>query len=144
MVLAKVALGFCGALVLAGAYSFHDGVVRVDIDEHHGNGTHLHVWAPAAIAPAAMYFVPKHYFRDATKEIEPWLPTLRVLTKELEKYPEAQLVEVRDSSDHVRVGVHRGKLMVDVESQDEMVHVSCPLVVMREVGNALEASAAGI
>lgn len=144
MILGKVALGFCGALVLAGVYSFHDGVVRVDVDEHKGNGTHLHVWAPAAIVSTAMYFVPRHEFRDAAKEIEPWLPTLRVLTKELEKYPEAHLVEVHDSQDHVRVGVHRGKLMVDVESQDETVHVSCPLVVMREVGNALEADAPGI
>jgi hypothetical protein len=144
MVLAKVALGFCGALVLAGAYSFHDGVVRVDVDENHSKGTHLHVWAPALIVPTAMYFVPRQHVRDAAKGMEPWLPTIRVLTKELEKYPEAQLVEVRDSNDHVRVGVHRGKLFVDVESSDEKVHVSCPLIVIREVGNALEADAPGI
>jgi hypothetical protein len=144
MVLAKVALGFCGALVLAAAYSFHDGVVRVDVDENHSNGTHVHVWAPAAVVPTVMYFVPRQHFRNAGREIEPWLPTLRVLAKELEKYPEAQLVEVRDSNDHVRVGVHKGKLLVDVESQDETVHVACPLVVMREVANALEASAPGI
>jgi hypothetical protein len=144
MVLAKVALGFCGALLLAGAYSFHDGVVRVDVDENHNNGTHVHVWAPAAIVPTALYFVPRQQFRNAAREMGPWLPTLRVLTKELEKYAEAQLVEVRDANDHVRVGVHRGKLVIDVESREENVHVSCPIVIMREVGNALEADAPGI
>jgi hypothetical protein len=142
MILTKVALGFCGALVLAGAYAFHDGVLRVDEDD--GNGRHVHVWVPAAIVPTAMYFVPRHHLQHAAAEIGPWLPMLRVLTKELQKYPEVQLVEVRDPDDHVRIGVHGGKLQIDVASQKEKVHVSCPLVVLREVANALEADARGI
>jgi hypothetical protein len=33
MLLAKAALGMGSALVLAGAYTFHEGVIRVDVDE---------------------------------------------------------------------------------------------------------------
>ena len=90
MLLAKLALGFCGTVAVAGVYVFHEGVMRVDEDR--ADGRHVHVWFPAAVVPMAMYVVPSHYFERATSEAGPWLPTLRALTKELRKYPEAELV----------------------------------------------------
>lgn len=141
MLLAKVGIAFCGALVFAGAYVFHDGLMRVD--EDHGDGRQMHVWLPAAIVPTAMHFVPRRHLEHAAVQMGPWLPTLRVLTKELEKYREAQFVDVRDVNEHVRIGTHNGKLLIDVDEPGERVHVSCPLVMMREVANELEADAPG-
>jgi hypothetical protein len=139
MLLAKIAVGFCGTLVLAGAYTFHEGVMRVD--EDHGDGRHVHVWVPAAIVPMAVRVVPKRRLEHAAVQIGPWLPTLRVLTKELEKYPETELVDVRDSRQHVRIGTHHGRLLIDVDAPGESVHAACPLVMIRDVANALEADA---
>ena len=51
MLLAKLALGFCGTIFVAGAYTFHEGVMRVDADNP--GGPHIHVWVPAAIVPRA-------------------------------------------------------------------------------------------
>ena len=59
MIFAKVALGFFGTIVLAGTYTFHEGILRVD--EDHGDGRHVHVWAPAAIVPMALHVIPKHH-----------------------------------------------------------------------------------
>ena len=55
LLLAKLALGMTGTIVLAGVYTFHDGVMRVDVDDR-GQGHHVHVWAPAAVV------VPCHSF----------------------------------------------------------------------------------
>lgn len=142
MLLAKLALGLGGTIVLAGAYTFHDGVMRVD--EDHINGKHVHVWLPAAIVPMAMHVVPKRHLEHAAAQAAPWLPTLRALTKELEKYPEAQLVEVRDSNGHVSVRTHNGKLVIDVDEPGEQVHVACPLAMMDDISRELAANAPGV
>jgi hypothetical protein len=52
MLLAKAALGLGGALVLAGAYTFREGVIRIDVDESRGGGSHVHMWVPATAAPS--------------------------------------------------------------------------------------------
>jgi hypothetical protein len=144
MLLANLALGVGATIVLAGAYTFHDGVMRVD--EDNSNGRHVRVWAPAAIVPMAMHFVPRHNMEHAAEQVRPWLPTLRALTKELEKYPNAEFVDVRDNDgdQHVRISTHNGKLLIDVDQPDEHVHVACPLAVMRDVANELEANAPGV
>jgi len=142
MLLAKLALGFGGTLVLAGAYTFHEGVMRVD--EDHVDGRHVHVWVPAAVVPLAMHAVPKRYLEQANGQAAPWLPTLHALTKELKKYPEAELLEVLDSSGHVRVRTHNGNLLIDVDEPGEQVHVACPLGMLEHVAHELENDAPGV
>jgi hypothetical protein len=144
MLLANLALGVVGTVVLAGAYTFHDGIMRVD--EDHGDGRHVHVWVPAAIVPMAMHVIPRQHMEHAAEQARPWLPTLRALTKELEKYPYAEFVDVRDGSEnnHVRVRTSDGKLLIDVDEPGEHVHVACPLAMMRDVANELEANAPGV
>jgi hypothetical protein len=141
MLLAKLALGLGGTVAVAGAYTFHDGVMRVD--EDHSNGRHVHVWVPAAVVPAAMHFVPKERLAEAAVQASPWLPTLRAVTKELRKYPEAELIDVTDgsASDHVRIRTRNGKLSIDVDEPGEHVHVACPLAVVEGVADELEANA---
>jgi hypothetical protein len=137
MLLAKLALGFCGTVAVAGAYTFHEGVMRVDEDHH--DGRHVHVWVPAALVPMAMHVVPSRHLERAAAQASSWLPTLRALTKDLKKYPETILVEVEDHSQHVRVRTHQGKLLVDVTEPGEDVHVACPLAMMEDIERQLEA-----
>lgn len=142
MLVAKLALGLCGTVVAAGAYTFHEGVMRVD--EDHFDGRHVHVWIPAAIVPMALHVVPSRHIERATAQVGPWLPTLRALTKELKRYPEAELVEVEDAHQHVRIRTHQGKLLIDVTEPGETVHVACPLATMEDVTRELEAKSPGV
>jgi hypothetical protein len=142
MLFAKLALGLCGTVVVAGAYTFHEGVMRVDEDHH--DGRHVHVWVPAAIVPMAMHVIPSRHFGPAAANIGPWLPMLRALTKELKRYPETELVEVEDSRQHVHIRTHQGKLLIDVTNPGEDVHVACPLAMLEDVANQLEAKAPGV
>jgi hypothetical protein len=142
MLLAKIALGLCGTVAAAGAYTFHEGLMRVD--EDHGDARHVHVWVPAAIVPMAMHVVPNRHLSHAAAQAGPWLPTLRALTKELRKYPDAELVEVEDGNEYVRVRTKNGKLLVDVNEPGETVHVACPLAMIEDVSRQLEARAPGV
>jgi hypothetical protein len=136
LLLAKVALGFGGTLVLAGAYTFHDGVLQVD--EDHVGGRHVHVWVPAAVVPIAMHVVPKRHIEHAAEQMQPFLPTIRALTKGLKKYPEVELVDVSSPGEHVNIRTHNGKLLIDVYQEDEQVHVACPLAMLEHVSHELE------
>ena len=137
MLLAKIALGFFGTVALAGAYTFHEGVMRVDEDHH--DGRHVHVWVPAAIVPMAMHVIPSRNFDRAVAEVGPWLPSLHTLLKELKKYAEAELVDVQDRKQHVRIRTHQGKLLIDVTEPGEDVHVACPLAMIQDIASQLEA-----
>jgi len=138
MLLAKAALGLGGTIVLAGAYTMREGVIRVDVDEFRSGGSHVHMWVPAAAVPMVMHLVPDKHMRHASEHAREALPILRAVLKELKKYPDAEFVEVTDPREHVRVRTHDGKLQIDVEGVDENVHVLCPLSTIDDVTSQLE------
>src|SRR5271170_6368788 len=137
ILLAKIALGFGATVLLAGAYTFHEGVLRVDVDESRGRGQHVHVWVPAAIVPMAMHFVPRQQMLRAGEHSAKFMPLVHAVAKELQKYPEAELVEVRDGMQYVRIRTHDGKLLIDAEEPGQTVHVSCPLATIDDVSREL-------
>ena len=138
VVLAKAALGLGGTLVLAGAYTMREGVIRIDVDEFRSGGSHVHVWVPAAAVPMAMHFVPSERMRCASEQAREALPILHAVVKELKKYPDAVFVEVVDSNERVQIRTHGRKLQIDVEDHNEKVHVLCPLSTIEDVTIQLE------
>ena len=79
MLLAKAALGVGGTLALAGAYTFHEGVIRIDVDEHRAGGSHVHMWVPAAAVPMAMHLVPQKHLREVAEHSREALPIVEVV-----------------------------------------------------------------
>lgn len=145
LILAKAALGLGATMAMAGVYVFHEGVIRVDVDEHRAGGSHVHFWVPATVVSAGMHFVPKEQMNRATEEARPFLPVLREVAKELEKYPNVELVDVTDARDHVRVAMVDGKLQIDAVSGDgDVVHLSVPARVLRDVADELEENTPGV
>jgi len=138
MLLAKAALGLGGTIVVAGAYTMREGVIRIDVDEYRSGGSHVHMWVPAAAVPMAMHFVPSNHMRHASEQAREALPILHAIVKELKKYPDADFVEIDDNHEHVRMRTHGGKLQIDVDAPDEKVHVLCPLSAIEDVTRQLE------
>lgn len=143
ILLAKAALGLGGTLVLAGAYTMREGVIRVDVDEYRSGGSHVHVWVPAAAVPMAMHFVPREHMRHAVEHAREFMPTARAIVKELKKFPDADLVEIVDGEQHVQIRTHAGKLQIDVDAPGEKVHLLCPLATLGDVSRQLEFNAPG-
>ena len=143
MLLAKAALGLTGMLFVAGAYTFHEGVIRIDVDEHRAGGSHVHMWVPAAAVPMAMHFVPQKHLREAAERSREALPIAHAIVKELKKYPDLDLVEVVDGEQHVQIRTRHGKLQIAVETPDQQVHLLLPLSTLDDVTRQLEANAPG-
>jgi hypothetical protein len=139
--LAKAALGLCGTLTLAGVYAFHEGVIRVDVDQNRSDGSHVHVWVPATVVPVGLRVVPRHNLEKAAAQVRPYLPMLREISKELKKYPNAELVDVRDATEHVRISVNDAMLYIDVVSDTDNIHVSFPAETISDVADRFEAIA---
>jgi hypothetical protein len=81
--LAKAALGIGGTLVMAGAYTFHQGVIRVEVDESRASGSHVHLWVPAAAVPMAMRLVPKQQLMYASEQGRDFVPLAHAILKVL-------------------------------------------------------------
>src|SRR5579863_1272525 len=141
MFFAKLALGFGGTLVLAGAYTFREGTIRVDVDEFRTDGAHVHFWVPAAAVPMALHFVPKRHMAHNMHQLQEWMPTVHTFLKELQKYPNSEFVDVKDAEQHVHIGTQNGKLQIDVDSPDEKVHILCPVETIEDVTTELATSA---
>ncbi len=140
MILAKIALGMLGTVVVAGAVLSSEGIVTVRVREKKPEGSRVVVVAPAMLVPMGLRFVPKGNLREAAAELRPWLPTIRVATQELEKCADGTLVEVIDATDHVQVMKRGGSIVVDVDDADETVHVSAPLGALRRAIEQLAAA----
>jgi hypothetical protein len=138
ILLAKFALAVTTTVAVAGVYTFREGVIRVDVDEHHEGGSHVHFWLPAAAVPAALHFAPKHHIAHAADKAREFLPIARTLIHELEKYPNADFVDVQDGEDHVQIRTRNGKLQIDVHESDDTVHVLVPLSTLEDVSVQLE------
>jgi len=142
MIIAKLALGLASTMIFAAVYTFREGVIRVDVDEHRDDGSHVHFWVPAAAVPMAMHFVPKRHFREIPAEAADCLPLLRIVTSELRRYPNTTFVDVEDGDDHVRVATVGNKLQIDVVNPEENVHVAIPLSTLNDVAHQLAYEAA--
>ncbi len=141
---AKVALGLSATLAMSTAYVFHEGVISVDVDEHRAGGSHVHFWVPATAVNVGLHAVPHRNLEDAAGKVQPYLPLIRTLAKELKKYPNAELVDVRDGKDHVRIAIVDGKIQIDAIDHDQTVHVRVPIETLEDVSDRLEANVPSI
>ena len=134
---AKIALG-CGAgLIMMTAYTFRQGLLRIDVDESRGHGSHVHLWMPAAAVPMAMHLIPSRHFRHLDDHTWKCMPLVHSVAKELERYPEAEFVEVQDGAQHIQVRTHHGVLLIDVDEPGDHVHVAVPLATIDDVATQL-------
>jgi hypothetical protein len=136
--LGKVTGSVVGGLALVGAWVVHGGAVRVVVDEQEPGGHHVHLFLPAALVPVGLEFVPDQKLRGASAELHPWLSAIQAASQELASLPDSDLVEVREWGQHVRINTRGARLVIDVESPGERVHVSFPLWTMDRVARKLE------
>jgi len=145
LLIAKAAIGLGATLALSTADVFHEGVIRVDVDEHRDGGSHVHLWVPATAVSGSLRVVPRHYIQHAAERTRAYLPVIREVAKELRKYPCAELVDVRSADhEHVRIAVHNGRIYVDAVDKENDIHIAVPVETVADVADRLEAAAPGI
>jgi hypothetical protein len=127
ILLAKVALGMAGAAFVGAGLLCSEGFVQVKVDQKDPQGHHIDVIAPAALGPIAAHFIPARNLEDASRQIRPWLPVIDTSLDALRATNDIVLVEVSEPGQHVKVSKIGGSIVVDVNDQNETVHVSAPL-----------------
>jgi hypothetical protein len=139
LLMAKIALGLAGTAVAGAGLLCSEGLIEVNVVEKQPEQHHVFVVAPAMIVPLGMHFAPKRELAKASREVQPWLPTIRAAMEELRRCKDMTLVEVNDHEQHVRVAKQGGAIVVDVKDEEDLVHVSAPV---RAIASAIEELAA--
>lgn len=139
ILLGKVVLGIAGTAVAGAGLLCSEGLVHVNVLQKGAERHHIHVIAPALLLPIGMHFAPKDHLAEAAEEIRPMMPLIRETLKQLEQCEDLPFVEVNQPGKHVRIAKSGGSIVVDVESEEESVHISTPI---RALSSAVEELAA--
>lgn len=137
ILLGKIALGIAGFAVAGAGMLCSEGFVDVNVVQHRDSPPHLHVIAPAMLAPIAVRLVPNDKLADASEKLRPWLPTIRAALDSLRDSPDLTLVEVSDPDEYVHVEKRYGDIVVDVANRKETVHLSVPIRAIHSTVEAL-------
>jgi hypothetical protein len=81
---------------------------------------------------------PQHPLEQAAEQTKPYLPVFRAVAKELQKYPNAEFIDITDEEQHMHIGTVNGKLHIDVVGDDKTVHVQVPVETLMDVADRLE------
>jgi len=92
------------------------------------------------VATWGVHLAPEERLREHLRHSSVHLALAQVALRELEKVPDALLVEVESPTEHVRVQTRRGSFVVDVDDPGETVHVAVPIRAARKVMEELEAN----
>jgi len=117
-------------LILAlgvGVWVSHAGMIAVNVVEHRPGGDEVHVKVPGALVEMALPFVPDVVCMDASGEMEKWGPVLKSICGELRSMDDGVLVEVSGRRENVLIHKKGGSVIIDVDSDDETVHITMPL-----------------
>jgi len=139
ILLGKVGLGIIGTALAGAGIICSEGMISVNVETRQPEKHHVFVVAPAMLVPIAMHFVPKDLLGEQAREIQPWMPTIRVALDALSESDDITFVEVRELGQDVRVAKSGGSIVVDVNDNEETVHVSTPI---RPISSAIEELAA--
>jgi hypothetical protein len=139
ILLGKIALGIVGTAVAGVGVLCSEGMIEVKVVERQPEVHHVYVIAPAMLVPIGMHFAPQRDLSRAAAQIRPWLPTIRAALDQLRESDDVTLVEVKEPGEHVRVAKEGGSIVVDVQDEDETVHVSTPI---RAISSTIEQLAA--
>ncbi len=121
------------------AFAVHNaGMMEVDVDSHGPGGDDVRIVFPAFLAHIAISLVPSSVFEHIDDQALEWMPVVADVSRKLEEYPDFVLVEVTSRNETVLITKKQGTLVVEVESDDENVHVALPLSLVGRVVNKLQ------
>ena len=140
ILLGKIGLGIVGTALAGAGIICSEGMISVNVETRQPEKHHVFVVAPAMLVPIAMHFVPKDRLGEPAREIQPWMPTIRAAVDALSESDDITLVKVKEPGQDVRVTKSGGSIVVDVNDENETVHVSTPIRAMESAVEELAAA----
>lgn len=140
LVFQRILLGIFGIVLLMGLVAYSEGAVTVYVREKQPEGTRMWLPVPALLVEVGMRFAPPDKLREASTRIRPWLPAIEAASNELERCPDATLVEVKNATEHVLISKQADTLRIDVDDVNDSVHVSVPVEFVSSLARGLAAA----
>lgn len=125
-------------VTVAGMVVMKDGLIEVNVQEKHPGGSHIHIFLPATVATWGAHMVPEDRIKNHLRHQRENLALARVVLNEMEKLPDAVLVEVESPKEQVHVAIRNGSFIVDVNDPNDTVHLRLPIRAARKVVEDLE------
>lgn len=136
---AAFALLVMGSGVLLAASVVRSGVVTVKVDEPGADGFHLYV--PAAVVGVGLDVLPRVIEKDIWREIRTdlgeWAPAAAAALEAVEESPDAVLVDIQDSREHVRIVKEGRSLEVHVQGADGTLEISLPAGLLGKIAREI-------
>lgn len=128
LVTGLAAIGLCGFGVVAVAgYLFSGGVAAVEVDTPEVD---LNIPVPLRLFDLGLgvagFAAPDDELRQVRSELEPWQPLLYDLADEIHRLPEGEIVRVKTDSELVLITHEKGRIGIEVDSEDAHIKVSAP------------------
>jgi len=128
------------AVVGTGAYLFSGGVAICEVDTPEVS---LTIPVPMRLADVglsvARFAIPHDELQDMRREVAPYVPLVEEILGAIGDIPEgAKLVSVETPSETVFIGRRDGKMQIDVEAEDAVVHVAVPMSSFRRLGRGID------
>lgn len=127
IILAKIGVGFMGAVLVGGAALSSEGFIHVKVDEKEADGHHIILIVPAVLVPVTLKFVPRQHLAEVAENLRANMAIIDAALPALEQCPDGVFVEVIQPGEHVFVAKSGGSIIVDVNDPGETVHVAVPL-----------------
>src|SRR5262245_60247261 len=122
----KVGLLITLPLLVLGALILKDGVVVVDV-VNHKNDSRIFVPVPLSLVNFAASMVPRPDAMEAAEKLKNCQPYMDAVAQQLVDLPDATFVEVKSPREQVHLAKEGNSLVIDVNSDDENVHISVPI-----------------
>jgi hypothetical protein len=133
---------FLSVGVALAATVVHSGMVTVQVHEAGPQGTHVFVPVPAAAVDLglgiASFALPAEERARIEEQIAPYRPALAAMVRELERCPDATLVDLQSDRQTVRVVKRGERFVIDVDAPDGQVHVAVPAHTVSKIAGFLD------
>ena len=128
-----------GTLGMATVTTFRHGNIRVQVTSQDPGGDNINLVVPATLAEAMIALAPVGMIRDEIPldELEPFLPAIRQLSREIRELPDAIYVEVRSEHETVKIEKRDGQFIIDVQDGHEQVHISVPATTVNRLASKI-------
>ncbi|MGI8783572.1 MAG: hypothetical protein ACR2L2_07995 [Acidobacteriota bacterium] len=138
VVLAAIPVTVFGLIVAAGAVSSSAGAVMVHVHRKEPGPFPIIVPVPVLLLRAAVALAPADKFEPAITHLRSLLPNIRAAVESLQEIPDCVLVEGQNARETFSVVKSGGSLVIDVETENETVHVSLPVSALSGLLASLE------
>lgn len=133
------------AMLAAGLWVKSLGMVSVHVAEHRPGGTNVDLQVPGVLASAGLMFLPDVVCAEMAEDVDShWGEVVKAVEKQLRNCPDAVFVQVESERENVSIRKEGKHLVIDVDSDDETVHLKVPFHLVSTVLSKIDGDSDGI